>query len=177
MHEDLRDEGETRRLNRVVRRMAAERIQGWPRQKRRGFGRAVSGRPAGVKASQSYRVRESTSGYLRLHTSSGFITHECLVESPGKIGNFQPFSNRPWKRGRTPGCRAHACAVGGRRQQSRGDPAFLRMTERRGPYIYRGGRNGHAHRSDLEVRAQPPNAEVAHDLFHVWLGGERPGSR
>ena len=49
MHEDLRDEGETVSLNRVARLMAAERIQGWPRRKRRGFGRAVSGRPAGVK--------------------------------------------------------------------------------------------------------------------------------
>ena len=29
--------------------MAAERIQGWPRRKRRGFGRVASGRPAGVK--------------------------------------------------------------------------------------------------------------------------------
>lgn len=49
MHEDLRDEGETVSLNRVARLMAAERIQGWPRRKRRGFGRAASGRPAGVK--------------------------------------------------------------------------------------------------------------------------------
>lgn len=49
MHEDLLDEGEVVSLNRVARLMAAERIQGWPRRKRRGFGRAVSGRPAGVK--------------------------------------------------------------------------------------------------------------------------------
>ncbi|HDQ4074430.1 TPA: IS3 family transposase [Pseudomonas aeruginosa] len=49
MHEDLLDEGETVSLNRVVRLMAAERIQGWPRRKRRGFGRVASGRPAGVK--------------------------------------------------------------------------------------------------------------------------------
>lgn len=49
MHEDLLDEGETVSLNRVARLMAAERIQGWPRRKRRGFGRVASGRPAGVK--------------------------------------------------------------------------------------------------------------------------------
>lgn len=49
MHEDLLDEDEVVSLNRVARLMAAERIQGWPRRKRRGFGRAVSGRPAGVK--------------------------------------------------------------------------------------------------------------------------------
>ena len=49
MHEDLLDEGEIVSLNRVARLMAAERIQGWPRRKRRGFGRATSGRPAGVK--------------------------------------------------------------------------------------------------------------------------------
>lgn len=39
MHEDLRDEGETVSLNRVARLMAAEQIQGWPRRKRRGFGK------------------------------------------------------------------------------------------------------------------------------------------
>lgn len=49
MHEDLLDEGETVSLNRVARLMATERIQGWPRRKRRGFGRVASGRPAGVK--------------------------------------------------------------------------------------------------------------------------------
>ncbi|RMI02390.1 transposase, partial [Stutzerimonas nitrititolerans] len=49
MHEDLLDEGEIVSLNRVARLMAAERIQGWPRRKRRGFGRVASGRPAGVK--------------------------------------------------------------------------------------------------------------------------------
>lgn len=49
MHEDLLDEGETVSLNRVARLMAAERIQGWPRRKRRGFGRVASSRPAGVK--------------------------------------------------------------------------------------------------------------------------------
>lgn len=49
MHEDLLDEGETVSLNRVARLMAAERIQGWPRRKRRGFGRIATGRPAGVK--------------------------------------------------------------------------------------------------------------------------------
>ncbi|WP_455580179.1 IS3 family transposase [Ectopseudomonas mendocina] len=49
MHEDLLDEGEVVSLNRVARLMAAERIQGWPRRKRRGFGRVASGRPAGVK--------------------------------------------------------------------------------------------------------------------------------
>lgn len=37
MHEDLLDEGEIVSLNRVARLMAAERIQGWPRRKRRGF--------------------------------------------------------------------------------------------------------------------------------------------
>jgi|TARA_Y100001937_G_scaffold74066_1_gene100809 putative transposase len=49
MHEDLLFEGETASLNRVARLMAAEKIQGWPRRKRRGFGRAASGRAAGVK--------------------------------------------------------------------------------------------------------------------------------
>ncbi|RRW40387.1 hypothetical protein EGJ52_21610 [Pseudomonas luteola] len=29
--------------------MAAERVQGWPRPKKRGFGRVASDRPAGVK--------------------------------------------------------------------------------------------------------------------------------
>lgn len=42
MHEDLLDEGETISLNRVARLMAAERIQGWPRRKKRGFGRSAS---------------------------------------------------------------------------------------------------------------------------------------
>ncbi len=49
MREDLLEEGETVSLNRVARLMATERIQGWPRRKRRGFGRVASGRPAGVK--------------------------------------------------------------------------------------------------------------------------------
>ncbi|NIF15771.1 IS3 family transposase [Pantoea sp. Cy-639] len=49
MHEDLLDEGETVSLNRVARLMAAERIQGWPRRKKRGLGRTTIGRPAGVK--------------------------------------------------------------------------------------------------------------------------------
>ncbi|HCD6620096.1 TPA: IS3 family transposase, partial [Pseudomonas aeruginosa] len=51
MHEDLLDEGETVSLNRVARLMAAERIQGWPRRKRRGFGRVASRRekPAGAR--------------------------------------------------------------------------------------------------------------------------------
>lgn len=48
MHEDLLAEGETVTLNRVARLMAAERIQGWPRRRRRGFARASSSRPAGV---------------------------------------------------------------------------------------------------------------------------------
>lgn len=37
MHEDLVDEGETVSLNRIARLMARERIQGWPRRKRRGL--------------------------------------------------------------------------------------------------------------------------------------------
>jgi len=49
MHEDLLFEGETASLNRVARLMAAEQIQGWPRRKRRGFGRVTSGRPTGVE--------------------------------------------------------------------------------------------------------------------------------
>lgn len=49
MHEDLYDEGETVSLNGVARLMAAERIQGWPRRKKRGFARAATSRPAGVK--------------------------------------------------------------------------------------------------------------------------------
>lgn len=48
MHEDLLAEGETVSLNRVARLMAAERIQGWPRRRKRGFARTSSGRPAGV---------------------------------------------------------------------------------------------------------------------------------
>jgi len=38
-----------KRKNRAARLMAAERIQGWPRRKRRGFGRIATGRPAGVR--------------------------------------------------------------------------------------------------------------------------------
>lgn len=49
MHEDLLDEGEVVSLNRVGRLMAADRIQGWPRRKTRGFGRTATDRPAGVK--------------------------------------------------------------------------------------------------------------------------------
>lgn len=49
MHEDLLDEGEAVSLNRVARPIAAERIQGWPCRKRRGFGRVASSRPTGVK--------------------------------------------------------------------------------------------------------------------------------
>ncbi len=48
MHEDLLDEGETISLNHVAHLMAAERIQGWPRRKKRDFGRSASSRPAGV---------------------------------------------------------------------------------------------------------------------------------
>lgn len=49
MREDLLDEGETVSLNRVARLMSAERIQGWPRRKKRGLGRVASGCPTGVK--------------------------------------------------------------------------------------------------------------------------------
>ncbi|HGN1517488.1 TPA: IS3 family transposase, partial [Pseudomonas aeruginosa] len=49
MREDLLDEGETVSLNRVARLMSAERIQGWPRRKKRGLGRVAPRRPAGVK--------------------------------------------------------------------------------------------------------------------------------
>jgi len=49
MHEDLLDEGETVSLNLVARLMAAERIQGLPRCKRRGLGGTTIGRPAGGK--------------------------------------------------------------------------------------------------------------------------------
>lgn len=38
-----------KRKNRAAHLMAAERIQGWPRRKRRGFGRIATGRPAGVR--------------------------------------------------------------------------------------------------------------------------------
>ncbi len=62
MHEDLLDEGETVSLNRVARLMAAERIQGWPRRKRRGFGRATSGRPAGVKKPAGARFHRAGTG-------------------------------------------------------------------------------------------------------------------
>ncbi|HBO7171442.1 TPA: IS3 family transposase [Pseudomonas aeruginosa] len=44
MHEDLLN----RQPDRGARLMAAERIQGWPRRKKRGFGRSASSRPAGV---------------------------------------------------------------------------------------------------------------------------------
>lgn len=47
-------------------------------------------------AHQSYRTRDGARGIYSI-TSSGFIIRECVVESPGKIGSFQPFSNRPWK--------------------------------------------------------------------------------
>lgn len=49
MREDLLDEAETVSLNRVACLMCAERIQGWPRRKKRGLGRAAFGRPVGVK--------------------------------------------------------------------------------------------------------------------------------
>lgn len=62
MHEDLRDEGETVSLNRVARLMAAEQIQGWPRRKRRGFGREVSGRPTGVKKPAGARFHRAGTG-------------------------------------------------------------------------------------------------------------------
>jgi putative transposase len=48
MHEDLVDEGERVSLNRVARLMAADGLQGWPRRKRRYFGRPTT-RPAGVR--------------------------------------------------------------------------------------------------------------------------------
>jgi putative transposase len=48
MHEDLVDEGERVSLNRVARLMAADGLQGWPRRKRRHFGRPTS-RPEGVR--------------------------------------------------------------------------------------------------------------------------------
>jgi len=41
---------ETVGLNCVARLMGAERIQGWPRRKRRDSGRVANGRPAGVKS-------------------------------------------------------------------------------------------------------------------------------
>ncbi len=34
-------------------------------------------------------------------TSSDSTIRGCGVESPGRIRNFQPFLNRPWKLGRT----------------------------------------------------------------------------
>ncbi len=61
----LLDEGETVSLNRVARLMAAERVQGWPRRKKRGFGRVASGRPVGVKtcwSAISLRRNRSASG-------------------------------------------------------------------------------------------------------------------
>ncbi len=36
MHEDLTEEGETASKNRIARLMAVDRLQGWPRKKRRG---------------------------------------------------------------------------------------------------------------------------------------------
>lgn len=47
MHEDLRDEGMTVSLNRVARLMATDGLQGWPRRRKRRFGRS-EGRPVGV---------------------------------------------------------------------------------------------------------------------------------
>lgn len=48
MYEDLLDEGEQVSLNRVARLMAADGLQGWPRRKRRSFGRPTT-RPVGVR--------------------------------------------------------------------------------------------------------------------------------
>lgn len=48
MHEDLIDEGEQISLNRVARLMAANGLQGWPRRKKRRFGKP-GGRPLGVR--------------------------------------------------------------------------------------------------------------------------------
>ena len=48
MHEDLQAEGEGVSLNRVARLMSLQGIQGWPRKKGRGRGRATV-RPLGIK--------------------------------------------------------------------------------------------------------------------------------
>lgn len=48
MREDLLDEGEAVSRNRVARLMAADGLQGWPRRKRRRFGRPAC-RPAGIE--------------------------------------------------------------------------------------------------------------------------------
>lgn len=48
MHEDLLDEGERVRLDRVARLMAADGLQGWSRRQRRRFGRPTI-RPVGVR--------------------------------------------------------------------------------------------------------------------------------
>ena len=48
MHEDLRDEGEQVSLNRVARLIAVNGLQGWPRRKKRRFGKPAR-HPQGVR--------------------------------------------------------------------------------------------------------------------------------
>jgi len=48
MHEDLLDEGKKVGLNRVARLMAVNGLQGWPRRKKRRFGKPAR-RPSGVR--------------------------------------------------------------------------------------------------------------------------------
>lgn len=62
MHEDLLDEGESVSLKRVARLMAAERSQGCPRRKNRGFGRVASDRPTGVKNPARARLHRPGAG-------------------------------------------------------------------------------------------------------------------
>jgi hypothetical protein len=57
-------------------------------------------------SSVTVSITRSTRAWMRprpmcLTTSSDFTILGCGAESPGKIGSFQTFSNRPWKRGRT----------------------------------------------------------------------------
>ena len=49
MHEDLLEEGEVARKNRIARLMAAEGLQGWPRKKKRGQRGKPALPPPGVK--------------------------------------------------------------------------------------------------------------------------------
>lgn len=81
MHEDLFDEGETVSLKRVARLMAVERIQGRPRRKKRGFGRAATRHPAGVK-----NLLERN--FIALEPERKWVTEITTLE--GKVFLFQP---------------------------------------------------------------------------------------
>ncbi|MBL8452575.1 MAG: transposase family protein [Zoogloea sp.] len=77
-------------------------------------------------------------------------------------------------------CPVHARAVGWREQQSRGDPAILRIAGQRGLSAHRGHCDGHEHR--LRSGGASPLPECRGGLRSVsrrralWSGSRRPGA-